>query len=51
MPTRYIDLSNLEHLFKGDKSLIREWIALYMQESPAYFDHHRRQRLPQHRLI
>ena len=45
------ELSNLEHLFKGDKALIREWIALYLQESPAYFDHHRRQRLPQRRLI
>ena len=37
MPTRYIDLSNLEHLFKGDKALMREWIDLYLQESPAYF--------------
>ncbi len=46
-----IELSNLEHLFKGDKALIREWTALYLQESPAYFDHLRRQRLPQRRLI
>ena len=37
MPTRYIDLSNLEHLFNGDQALIREWIDLYLQESPQYF--------------
>ena len=36
MPS-HTDLSNLEHLFKGDRSLIREWIGLYLQESPAYF--------------
>ena len=32
-----LDLSNLEHLFKGDRSLMREWIGLYLQESPRYF--------------
>ena len=37
MPTRFIDLSNLDHLFKGDMALMREWIALYLQESPQYF--------------
>lgn len=38
MPTSHVDLSNLEHLFKGDSTLIREWISLYLQESPQYFD-------------
>ncbi len=38
MPPSYAELSNLEHLFKGDKSQIREWIGLYLQESPAYFE-------------
>lgn len=37
VPT-YVELSNLEYLFKGDKTLIREWMGLYLQESPAYFD-------------
>jgi HPt (histidine-containing phosphotransfer) domain-containing protein len=38
MPPSYTELSNLEHLFRGDQSQIREWIGLYLQESPAYFD-------------
>ncbi len=38
MPPTYTELSNLEHLFRGDQSQIREWIGLYLQESPAYFD-------------
>ena len=37
MPPRNIDLSNIEHLFKGDRALVREWIDLYLQESPQYF--------------
>lgn len=32
-----IDLSQLTHLFRGDRSQMREWIGLYLQESPAYF--------------
>jgi HPt (histidine-containing phosphotransfer) domain-containing protein len=38
MVPSYTELSNLEHLFKGDKALMREWIGLYLQESPAYFE-------------
>ena len=38
MLPRQIDLSNLEHLFKGDRSLMREWIELYLRESPTYFE-------------
>lgn len=37
MPAPHLDLSNLQHLFKGDKSLVREWIGLYLHESPKYF--------------
>jgi HPt (histidine-containing phosphotransfer) domain-containing protein len=37
MPPRTTEFSNLEHLFKGDQALIREWIGLYLQESPKYF--------------
>lgn len=36
VPT-FIDLTNLEHLFKGDKALMCEWIELYLQESPQYY--------------
>lgn len=32
-----MDLSHLEHLFKGDRVLVRQWIDLYLQESPQYF--------------
>ena len=32
-----IDLANLDHLFKGDKALMCEWIELYLQESPQYY--------------
>lgn len=37
MSHRELDLSNLGVLFKGDSSLVREWIGLYLQESPKYF--------------
>ncbi len=37
MVPSHTELSNLEHLFKGDRSLIREWIDLYLQESPQYY--------------
>ncbi len=33
-----IDLSHLTHLFRGDRSQVREWIGLYLQEAPTYFD-------------
>jgi HPt (histidine-containing phosphotransfer) domain-containing protein len=37
MSMQHIDLSNLEHLFKGNQSRMDEWMRLYMQEAPAYF--------------
>lgn len=37
MPDQHIDLSRLDHLFKGDQSQVREWITLYLQEAPQYF--------------
>lgn len=33
-----IDLSHLTHLFRGDRSQVREWIGLYLQEAPTYFE-------------
>ena len=33
-----IDLSHLMHLFRGDRAQVREWIGLYLQEAPTYFD-------------
>lgn len=33
-----IDLSHLMHLFRGDPSQVREWIGLYLQEAPTYFE-------------
>ncbi len=33
-----IDLSHLTNLFRGDRSQVREWIGLYLQEAPTYFD-------------
>lgn len=37
MVLAHIELSTLEHLFKGDRALIHEWIELYLTESPKYF--------------
>ncbi|MEO8067650.1 MAG: Hpt domain-containing protein [Flavobacteriales bacterium] len=37
MPTEHIDLSNLERLFRGNRSLVIDWMLLYMQEAPIYF--------------
>ncbi|MEO8589609.1 MAG: Hpt domain-containing protein [Flavobacteriales bacterium] len=37
MATRHIDLSNLERLFKGNRSRVEEWIRLYLTEAPVYF--------------
>lgn len=33
-----LDLSKLDHLFKGNRVRVQEWIHLYAQESPAYFE-------------
>ncbi len=33
-----IDLSHLIQLFKGDRAQVREWISLYLQEAPMYFE-------------
>lgn len=32
-----IDLTHLEQLFRHDRALRDEWIALYLEESPQYF--------------
>ena len=37
MPHQHIDLSNLDRLFKGDRSRVEEWIRLYFEEAPQYF--------------
>lgn len=37
MVPRSLELSGLEHLFRGDKALVREWVDLYLQESPRYY--------------
>ncbi len=34
---RHIDLSHLEHVFKGNRSRVEEWIRLYLTEAPQYF--------------
>jgi len=33
-----IDLTHLTHLFRGDRAQVREWISLYQQEAPTYFE-------------
>lgn len=37
MTARYIDLAYLERLYKGDRSRIRQWIRIYLEEAPATF--------------
>ena len=37
MTARYIDLTYLERLYKGDRSRIEQWIRLYLEEAPATF--------------
>ncbi|MFZ1687936.1 MAG: Hpt domain-containing protein [Flavobacteriales bacterium] len=32
-----IDLTNLERLFKGNRSRMNDWMRLYLQEAPGYF--------------
>ena len=38
MSERFTDLANLERLFKGDRSRVEDWIRLYFQEAPQYFE-------------
>ena len=37
MASARIDLSALDQLFEGDKSRMREWIDIYLQEAPPLF--------------
>lgn len=37
MSLRCTDLTILSNLFKGDRALVTEWIALYLEEAPGYF--------------
>ncbi len=38
MAIRYTDLSILNSLFKGDPARVAEWIELYLEEAPGYFN-------------
>ncbi len=33
-----VDLDHLSGIFRGDRALVKEWIDLYLEESPQYFD-------------
>ena len=37
MAQSHIDLSALENLFEGDRSRVKEWITIYLEEAPPLF--------------
>lgn len=37
MSNRLTDLSTLERLFKGDRTLVADYLRLYLEEAPAHF--------------
>lgn len=37
MPLRCTDISTLNGLFKGDPVRVSEWVELYLEEAPGYF--------------
>ncbi|MBX2981710.1 MAG: Hpt domain-containing protein [Flavobacteriales bacterium] len=38
MPQIHIDLSTLDRLFKGDRVQVVQWVQLYIEEAPGYFE-------------
>lgn len=34
----HVDLAHLDQLFQNDRALRNEWIELYLQETPQYFE-------------
>lgn len=35
---RHTDLSQLEHLYKGDRSRMARWVGIYLEETPGQLD-------------
>jgi len=38
MPQRHTDLSTLDRLFKGDRAQVAQWVQLYLEEAPGFFE-------------